>query len=212
MSPRLTARGSGTVLTDALLRYPLAEDGSGFALDGNLADLVDDNIAKGDLGESEPYVAGQGFGIVTDIRLGPDGRLYVVSLSNNAICVVSTRGNVPDWPGSSPGASPGASPSSSPGGGSEVDVLVATDEGTANQFVPAQAEAPTGAQVTLTFENVATVPHNLAFDEPINQATATLVQPDESETIQFTAPAPGDYQFVCTIHPGMEGTLTVTDQ
>ncbi|HUR16288.1 MAG TPA: PQQ-dependent sugar dehydrogenase, partial [Candidatus Limnocylindrales bacterium] len=42
----------GTVLTDSLLRYPLANDGSGFAFEGGLADNVDDNAAKGDLGES----------------------------------------------------------------------------------------------------------------------------------------------------------------
>ena len=28
-------------------------------------------------------------------------------------------------------------------------------------------------------------------------------------TLTFAAPDPGDYKFVCTLHPGMEGTLTV---
>ena len=39
----------GTVLTDSLLRYPLAEDGRGLALEGALADGVDHNETKGDL-------------------------------------------------------------------------------------------------------------------------------------------------------------------
>ncbi|HUG47607.1 MAG TPA: PQQ-dependent sugar dehydrogenase [Candidatus Limnocylindria bacterium] len=202
----------GTVLTDALLRYPLAEDGSGFAVEGDLADLVDDNEQKGDLGESEPYVAGTGFGIVTDIQLGPDGRLYVVSLSNNAVYVVGVaEDGPPASPGASPGASPAASPGASPGGGDAVELVIGTDEGTANEFVPAEAEVITGAQVTLIFENVSTVPHNLTFGPPIDQATSVLVQPGDSETLEFGAPEPGDYQFVCTIHPGMEGVLRVTD-
>jgi len=37
------------------------------------------------------------------------------------------------------------------------------------------------------------------------------VAPGASETLQFTAPAPGDYPFVCTLHPGMDGVLTVTE-
>ena len=45
------------------LRYPLAADGMSLELEGPLADRVDDNASKGDLGESEPYVVGTGFGL-----------------------------------------------------------------------------------------------------------------------------------------------------
>lgn len=79
----------GTVLTDALLRYPLAPDGRSLALEGPLADRVDDNTAKGDLGESEPYVVGTGFGVVSDIERGPQGHLYVASVGNGAIYRIS---------------------------------------------------------------------------------------------------------------------------
>ncbi len=53
----------GTVLTDSLLRYPLSPDGKSLALDGPLADRVDDNAEKGDLGESADHVVGTGFGV-----------------------------------------------------------------------------------------------------------------------------------------------------
>lgn len=41
-----------------------------------------------------------------------------------------------------------------------------------------------------------------------------LVQPGQERSIEFTAPAPGRYQFVCTIHiaQGQTGTLVVLDQ
>lgn len=79
----------GTVLTDSLLRYPLAADGRSLELEGGLADGVDDNESKGDLGESEEYVVGKGFGTVTDIQQGPDGGLYVVSISEGALYRIS---------------------------------------------------------------------------------------------------------------------------
>lgn len=41
-----------------------------------------------------------------------------------------------------------------------------------------------------------------------------LVQPGQQHSIEFTAPAPGRYQFVCTIHSaqGQTGTLVVLAQ
>lgn len=75
----------GTVLTDTLLRYPLTADGRSLQLEGGLADGVDDNGSKGDLGESKQYVVGTGFGTVTDIDQGPDGAVYVVSISGGSV-------------------------------------------------------------------------------------------------------------------------------
>lgn len=82
----------GTVLTDSLLRYPLADDGRSLALEGDLADGVDDNESKGDLGESEDFVVGTGFGVVTDIKQGSDGALYIVSLDGGAVYRISAAG------------------------------------------------------------------------------------------------------------------------
>jgi plastocyanin len=71
---------------------------------------------------------------------------------------------------------------------------------------------PAGVTVVLTFVNESdSVPHNLTFGDPINAATATTVPPGESETIEFTAPEAGEYTFVCTLHPGMEGVLVVEE-
>jgi uncharacterized protein (TIGR03118 family) len=53
--------------------------------DPALADKVDDNDYKFDEGESESLVAGENFGIVTNIVTGPDGNLYVSSLTNGAV-------------------------------------------------------------------------------------------------------------------------------
>jgi len=195
----------GTVLTDSLYRYPLADDGSGFDFgdDAGLADGVDDNTAKGDVGESADYVVGTGFGIVTHIVPGPDGMLYVVSLSNGSVFRIGPAGQVGGGPAATAAPTGAAS-------GEVVEITVGTDTGTANEFVPADVTVPAGATVRLTFVNEsASVPHNLTFGEPINAATAVTVQPGASETIEFVAPEAGEYTFVCTLHPGMEGVLVV---
>jgi glucose/arabinose dehydrogenase len=53
--------------------------------DPRLQDRVADNLAKFDITESESLLFGTNFGIVTDIHTGPDGKLYLVSLSNGAV-------------------------------------------------------------------------------------------------------------------------------
>lgn len=56
--------------------------------DPKLASGVDDNDYKFDEGNSTSLVAGKNFGIVTNIVTGPDGALYVTSLSNGKIYVI----------------------------------------------------------------------------------------------------------------------------
>lgn len=53
--------------------------------DPRLADKVADNTAKFEGTESETLVVGRGFGTTPDIEQSPDGSLYVVSLTDNAI-------------------------------------------------------------------------------------------------------------------------------
>jgi aldose sugar dehydrogenase len=61
------------------------------ATDARLADRVADNHAKFDITESESFQFGSNFGIGTDVQTGPDGNLYVVSLSNGVIYEISRR-------------------------------------------------------------------------------------------------------------------------
>jgi len=62
--------------------------------DPRLADYVADNLfraTKFDGTESETLLIGQGFGTTPDIEQGPDGKLYVVSLTDNAIYQISRK-------------------------------------------------------------------------------------------------------------------------
>jgi aldose sugar dehydrogenase len=53
--------------------------------DSALEDKVADNLNTFDITESETLLFGRGFGVGTDIQTGPNGNLFVVSLSNGAI-------------------------------------------------------------------------------------------------------------------------------
>ena len=66
-----------------------------FQLTGNrrriTGDLVADNNAKYDVTGSETRVFGTGFGIGSDIHTGPNGNLFVVSLSHGIIYEIFRR-------------------------------------------------------------------------------------------------------------------------
>jgi glucose/arabinose dehydrogenase len=59
--------------------------------DPRIDDRVADNLAKFDATESESLIIGRNFGIGTDIHTGPDGKLYVVSLTNGAVYQIYRR-------------------------------------------------------------------------------------------------------------------------
>jgi len=57
--------------------------------DPRLEDRVADNLGKFEGTESESLLFGRNFGVVTDIQTGPNGNLFVVSLSTGAIYEIS---------------------------------------------------------------------------------------------------------------------------
>jgi plastocyanin len=93
--------------------------------------------------------------------------------------------------------------------GDTIQVTIATDTGVDLTFDPAELSVPPGADVQVAFENRSQVPHNLTFEAPISVASSAVVAPAVTETLRFTAPGPGRYAFVCTIHSGMAGALIV---
>jgi uncharacterized repeat protein (TIGR01451 family) len=81
-----------TLLNGYLFRFKLTNDRLHFLLtDPQLADLVADNSDKFDLTESESLVIGRDFGITTDIETGPNGNVFIVSLSNGAVYEIKSK-------------------------------------------------------------------------------------------------------------------------
>jgi glucose/arabinose dehydrogenase len=59
--------------------------------DPALAERVVDNLTKWDPTETESILIGKGFGTTPDIVQGPDGNLYVVSITDGAIYRISRQ-------------------------------------------------------------------------------------------------------------------------
>jgi plastocyanin len=132
--------------------------------------------------------------------------IFAISACGGGTSPSSTPTTAP--PSASEGPT-GSGPNSGAPSGETVQITIGTDTDAGLKFDPAELTVKAGADVRVTFENRASVPHNLTFQAPIDIATSTVVAPGTSETVQFTAPAAGEYAFVCTLHPGMGGKLIV---
>jgi aldose sugar dehydrogenase len=88
----LVGASRATLYGGFLFRFKLANDRLSLALnDSRLQDKVADNLDKFDVTESESLMIGKNFGVTTDIQTGPDGNLYVVSLSNGAVYQIAGK-------------------------------------------------------------------------------------------------------------------------
>jgi aldose sugar dehydrogenase len=77
----------GDINNGNLYRFNPNGTRNGFVFNGaGLADLVADNNA-----ELDETIIGTGFAGITDLKVGPDGRLYVVSLGDGKIYVISSE-------------------------------------------------------------------------------------------------------------------------
>jgi glucose/arabinose dehydrogenase len=81
-----------TLANGYLFHFNLTGNRRNIAVDDpRLEDRVADNNAKFDITESESLLAGRNFGVGTDVETGPNGNLFVVSLSNGAVYEVFRR-------------------------------------------------------------------------------------------------------------------------
>ena len=91
-SDMLVGASRTTLLNGYLFRFKLSGNRQHFSFsDSRLADLVADNADKFDLAESDSLIVGRDFGITTDIQTGPDGGVFVVSLSNGSIYEIKSK-------------------------------------------------------------------------------------------------------------------------
>ena len=86
--------GAGTPLLEGgyLFRFNLTGNRRKVGVDDpRLEDRVADNIAKHEITESESLLFGRDFGVTTDVQTGPNGNLFVLSLTNGALYEIVRR-------------------------------------------------------------------------------------------------------------------------
>ena len=83
-----------------LFRFEVTGNGRDISVeDPRLEDRVADNVAKFEITESESLLFGTGFGVGTDIQTGPNGNLFVVSLTHGTVYEIFRSGGKPGKPG-----------------------------------------------------------------------------------------------------------------
>ncbi len=85
----------GDIVNGRIYHFELNRDRRDLILDGLLADKV---AATESVTELEQIIFGEGFGGITDLEVGPDGYLYVVSLGHGAIYRILPSTNVVSTP------------------------------------------------------------------------------------------------------------------
>jgi plastocyanin len=127
-------------------------------------------------------------------------------------------------PSASPAPSAAATPApsastsvpASGGAGGTVLTVTAPDGAATSGFDPKTLEGPANAPFTVVFDNedTTTGPHNWVLKDPAGTKvdigdTSFFTGPAKKE-YQIPALAPGDYPFMCEVHPAaMTGTLTI---
>ncbi|MDP9484101.1 MAG: cupredoxin domain-containing protein [Chloroflexota bacterium] len=79
------------------------------------------------------------------------------------------------------------------------------------QFTTTQVNAAAGKAFQLAFESQTSDPHNVAISRDGAEATfrSDVFSGPATRTYQVGALSAGTYTFICDVHPGMKGTLTV---
>ncbi|MHB8719302.1 MAG: cupredoxin domain-containing protein [Candidatus Dormibacteria bacterium] len=105
-------------------------------------------------------------------------------------------------PAPSASAAPAVAAGQSSGLGTPAVTVAATD---ALKFDPASSTVAVGQ--VIEWKDTGTVAHNVTFDSS-SDATSPTLNPGDTWEVKFSVA--GTYQYHCTFHPGMDGTLTVT--
>jgi plastocyanin len=104
-------------------------------------------------------------------------------------------------------STPSAAATPPPAGQTVTGVTAAqtVQETAALKFDPASVTVSAGQVVGWT--NTGSIPHNVTFDADPELTSSTMNQGDK-HMVKFLTP--GQYQYHCTFHPGMDGTVTVS--
>ena len=108
------------VLNGALFRFQLTGKRNKLTGAGGGEDRVADNLTFYDLTESEDLLFGADFGVVTDIKMGPNGNLFIVSLTRGRVFEIRQvrgLGGIPTFTATLSGANEVPGPGDSDGTG-----------------------------------------------------------------------------------------------
>lgn len=129
-------------------------------------------------------------------------RLVLISLAAAALAVAGCGDDSSDGASTTSDAPAAQATSSAAAPAAEAGAVQIGMQGL--QFVPKDVTVKVGT--TVTWKNLEDIGHNVVAEEGADFESDTF---GKDGTFEFTPEKAGTVKYVCTIHPGMAGTLTV---
>ena len=196
---------TGDINNGLLYRFTLNEARNNISINntdhGDTASLADNQVDE--TRENQPLIFGQGFGGITDLQVGPDGYLYVLSYTGALYRIVPlSESNIPKNQSSLPDDYESQSSNSIP-------VIISGIKGS-QSYSPDAVRVETGQ--TITWYNGDTVSHTVTSgqdNDPDEGAAfdSDAIIPNQKYSLKFDSP--GDYKYYCIYHPSMIGEIIV---
>jgi plastocyanin len=195
----------GDINNGLLYRFALNEARDDIFIDdtfvGNIEELEDNEI--NDPKENQPLIFGQGFGGITDIQVGPDGYLYVLSYTGALYRILpisesTNPKNQLDLPSAQNHDTLRAE--------SVPAVILGIDED--DSYSPNPLEIDIGQ--TVTWYNGDTISHTVTSGQDGDLDEWSLFDSDAIIPNQYysvTFEEPGEFDYHCIYHPAMVGEV-----
>ncbi|MDR4489485.1 MAG: PQQ-dependent sugar dehydrogenase [Candidatus Nitrosocosmicus sp.] len=211
----------GDINNGLLYRFILneARDGLSFVkgYTGDTTPLADFEV--NDPKENQPIVFGQGFGGITDIEVGPDGYLYILSYTGSLFRILPSSDSTSPF-----STAQDSSIDTKEQTGSEGENENQNENQNENNSVPVvirgingeRSYSPNPLQIekgqTVTWYNGDTISHTVTSGEDNDKDAGELfdsnaIIPNQQYSVTFDDT--GDFKYYCIYHPSMVGEIRV---
>ncbi|KAA2282981.1 MAG: PQQ-dependent sugar dehydrogenase [Candidatus Nitrosocosmicus sp.] len=196
----------GDINNGLLYRFTLNEARDNILINntyvGDLKALQDNEI--NDPKENQPLIFGQGFGGITDIQVGPDGYLYVLTYTGSLYKILPKADSTLPISQKAETATEDDSVQ-----GNSVNVVIRGING-GNSYSPNPIEIQAGQ--TVTWYNGDTISHTVTSGQDGDDDEGSLFDSDAiipNQHYSATFDEPGEYDYYCVYHPSMVGEVKV---
>jgi aldose sugar dehydrogenase len=196
---------TGDINNGLLYRFTLNEVRDNILINdtslGNVAALADNQVDE--TTENRPLIFGQGFGGITDLQVGPDGYLYVLSYTGALYRIV------PLSESNTPKNQPDLAAQNETQSADSIPVVIAGLKGD-QSYSPNPINIEAGQ--TITWYNGDSISHTVTSgqDNDENEGTgfdSDAIIPNQQYSLTFERS--GEYPYYCIYHPTMVGEVIV---